>query len=282
MWIYDRPQSGVETPPVLPRLHVTQLSYMPRPLPWLKYPHIHQEEYELSYVLSGHGTLCLPGSTRPLARGSLVLVPPGTAHYYHSSSGEDLEYYALRIHQGCDPETAGQLSALGSCTAQSSCIGALQSLLDAVSGLASQNGGVIDRTIQIIFLAIWELTDQELSRLGEKIDISIPEYANDILCYLQEHLHEKITLADLSQQFNLSASHISRVFSKAYHVSPIQYLIMSRMSRARTYILNERLPPAEIARRLAYGDTYQFVSAFTKFFGCRPEEYYELAKRTEE
>lgn len=283
MWLYDKQQPDLCEIHALPLLHIGQFSYMPHPLSWLKYPHIHQEEYELSYIISGHGVVHLPGQIHSLERGNIVLVPPKTAHFYQSKEGEDLEYYALRIRHLEDvPEATTELDTLGCCIAKSRHMNQLQSLLELISDLARQNGGVIDRTIHILCLAIWEISCQEFKQTGESIEISIPEYTNDILCYLHDNVHRKITLADLAQKFNLSASHISRVFSNAYHISPINYLIMARMARARTYILNEGLSSTEIAKRLAYNDTYQFINAFVKFFGCRPENYYELVKRTEE
>lgn len=102
---------------------------------------------------------------------------------------------------------------------------------------------------------------------------SFPEYANDILTYLQTHIHEKVTMETLSQTFHLSASHISRVFSNAYHTSPINYLIYCRMRTARTYLLRSHMSTSEIAKRLAYHDVYHFIRSFEQFFGVHPDRY---------
>ena len=276
-------QSNEEFYRELPFLPVTQLSHMPRPHRWMNFPHIHSDEYELSLILSGHGSLYLPGTERRLSPGDITLVSPGTAHYFVSAPEEDLEYYVLHVFQDSpDNPSVSRMQALGCRCVRSQYAKNLESLLRNAGELARQNGCIIDRSIQLICLAVWELSMQDLERSDQEILLTAPEYALDILRYLQENIYRKVTLEDLAEHFHLSASHISRVFSRTYHISPINYLIVSRMARARTYILKEQLPPAEIAKRLAYSDTWQFVNAFTKFFGCRPENYYEYARQTEE
>ncbi len=282
MWLYDRNQPDENPLRDPPFFRVSQFSHMPHTLPWLSFPHIHQDEYELGFILSGQGELFLPGCSCPLKRGSITLVPPRTPHYFQAQDGTNLEYYTLRIcFPGDAPSTEAQFHELGCSMADSCRMDAYETILKTVEEFSVRSDGVIDRGIQILCLALWEMVHQELLQEGRHITLSVPEYVNEILCYLQEHLGEKITLSDLALRFNLSASHLSRLFTRAYGISPINYLIASRMWRARTYILKEHLSPAEIARRLAYRTTYQFTNAFVRFFGCRPEEYREQAERLE-
>ena len=283
MWLYGTRQSNQEFYQELPFLPISQLTYMPRPHPWMKCPHIHSDEYELSLILSGHGIIYLPGTRRLLSPEDLTLVSPGTAHYFVSTPGEDLEYYILRFfHDSPENPSISRMQALGCRCARSRYAKNLDSLLRNAGELAQKNGYVIDHSVQLICLSVWELAMKDLEQSGQEISLTEPKYALDILRYLQEHIYQKVTLEDLAGHFHLSPSHISRIFSRTYHISPINYLIMSRMVRARTYILEEQLPPAEIAKRLAYSDTWQFIHAFTKFFGCRPENYYEHVRRQKE
>ena len=282
MWLYGNSQTNKDIYNNLPCLTISQFSYLPRTLHWRKYPHIHREEYEFGFIANGRGFLYLPGTAAPISAGSLTLVPPGVAHYYAAEEGQSLEYYVIRFFHDEKSDAEECIRALGCHVGQTRQTDHLRGLLRTAAELGQQCGRVISRPIHLLCLAVWDLAIRDLEENGQKMPLNAPEYANDILCFLQEHIHEKITLEDLSKRFHLSASHISRVFSKTYHVSPINFLIMSRMGRARTYILEDGLSSLEIAKRLAYGDTYQFITAFTKFFGCRPEEYYDFVKRTEE
>ena len=282
MWLFGNSQTNKEVYNNLPRLTISQFSYLPKTLPWRKYPHIHREEYEFGFIAKGRGFLYLPGTSAAISAGSLTLVPPGVAHYFAAEEGQSLEYYVIRIFHDENIDAEECIRALGCHVGQTRQADLLHGLLCTAAELGQQSGRVISRPIHLLCLAVLDLAIRNLEENGQEIALNAPEYANDILCFLQDHIHEKITLENLSEHFHLSASHVSRVFSKTYHISPINYLIMSRMGRARTYILEDGLSSPEIAKRLAYGDTYQFITAFTKVFGCRPEEYYDFVKRTEE
>jgi mannose-6-phosphate isomerase-like protein (cupin superfamily) len=43
-------------------------------------PHFHKRSTELYYVLDGSGTVVLDGVEHPVAKGSLVHIPPGVVH----------------------------------------------------------------------------------------------------------------------------------------------------------------------------------------------------------
>ena len=276
MWIFDRGQPGNNPYTQEPYQQITQLSYMTRPMPWRPYPHFHEDEFEITMLESGNFTLELPGHTIDLGAGSAVLVPPRIAHAYVHRSGV-LHSHAIRFRdqpQRCGRWrrlTAGDACYLENC-AQSSSAWELAGLIQHV---AAENGGIIDARVQTLAQGIMELMAKEFQTHRTAVPADTPEYANDILIYLQTHIHEKVTMEDLSRIFHLSASHISRVFSRAYHTSPINYLIYRRMQAARLYLLRGELPVAEIAKRLSYHDTYHFPRAFEQFFGCPPERYRE-------
>jgi mannose-6-phosphate isomerase-like protein (cupin superfamily) len=42
--------------------------------------HYHKRSTELYYVLDGSGSVIIDGEERPVARGSLVHIPPGVVH----------------------------------------------------------------------------------------------------------------------------------------------------------------------------------------------------------
>lgn len=109
--------------------------------------------------------------------------------------------------------------------------------------------------------------------MGAPTPTSSPEYAGDILSYLQTHVYEKVTMESLSQRFNLSPAHLSRVFLKTYHTSPIHYFNYCRVHAACGLLSTQRMPIPQIAKKLCYHDTSHFVRTFRHFVGCRPEEY---------
>ena len=282
MWIFNRSDESSNPFRLSPYICITQISYLPCPLPWNPYPHFHDEECECAFTLSGSGWLNLPGCRRELAAGTLSCVPPGVAHFYEPDAAGELEYLTIRFKSYRNGSPLEEFFTRGDAWIGKAAMPELYcQSFHLMETLFRSSGGVIDKKIQTLCVLFLEAMQEDLYTSGQAVAVQTPEYANDILIYLQQNIHRKITLEDLAERFSLSQSHLSRVFLKTYHISPINYLIYSRMRQARLYIIRDGLPPAEIAKRLCYHNTYHFTQAFEKFFHCRPEDYTEYVKKTE-
>ena len=282
MWIFNRADATSNPFRSSPFVCVTQISYIPRPLPWNPYPHFHDDECECTFTLGGAGILNLPGCREELSSGTLCCIPPGIAHYYERDDDGELAHMTIRFRVYGNASPLERLLTDGMVWIVKTGRPALyEQMFRLLETLFRASGGVIDQKIQTLCVLFLEAAQEDLYSLGRIVPTSAPEYANDILIYLQQNISRKVTLENLAEHFSLSQSHLSRVFLKTYHISPINYLIYSRMRAARIYILKDGLPPAEIAKRLAYHNTYHFTKAFEKFFHCRPEEYPEYVKKTE-
>lgn len=276
MWLYE--DSFSDSCPLAspPFVHPTQISHINCILPWNIYPHFHDGEYEIALILQGEGQMMLPGSACDFSAGSITVTPPNMAHFFVFDPSKPVEYITLHLSpQGLErflPPAGEIMQYLDSSYPQR-----YRRLVDNMLEIARENHGKIDARIQTLCSLISEEILAEPAECKKEILTSTPPYAKDLLLYLQRHIHEKLTLHDLAEQFYLSESHLSRIFLQTYHVSPINYLIYSKMRRARTYILQENLSPGEIAHRLAYKTKWQFCHAFKKFYGCLPEDYLAYA-----
>ena len=47
MWLFERTSEERDPHQGSPFYHVTQISYLPVPVPWTVYPHFHEADYEL-------------------------------------------------------------------------------------------------------------------------------------------------------------------------------------------------------------------------------------------
>lgn len=278
MWIFDKNRPDSNPYQTLPFYQITQCSYVPKPLPWTPYPHFHDDEYEVLFIAEGAFLVNLPGCVVPVKAGDVIFIPPSIAHCIKDNIESVCVHYAVRFRRyasdNCrqkESQAEKNVFLVRDCRK----ILMFRQILDMIQKIGQENEGTIDGRIQALTFSLLEIVGQEFHSNGDMIETSAPEYANDIMKYLQNHIHEKITMEDLVRQFNFSASHISRVFSRAYHTSPIRYLIYSRMRTARLYLLKGDLTVPEIGRRLAYHNIYHFSRAFEEFFHCLPEQYRE-------
>jgi len=91
--------------------------------------------------------------------------------------------------------------------------------------------------------------------------------------FLQSNLARKISLIDLAHVVNLSAAHVSRLFSIETGISPSEYLIRLRMGEAQHLLLTSLLSVKEIMAMTGYGNRGHFVTHFKRYFGLTPSEF---------
>jgi YesN/AraC family two-component response regulator len=97
--------------------------------------------------------------------------------------------------------------------------------------------------------------------------------------WIHDHLHEDITLLDLSQRFHYSVSYVSRLFKKEIGTGFQEYLLDCRMQRAKHLLQDPTLRIADIAQQVGYTNPKAFSITFRKACGIPPTEYREMRDR---
>lgn len=119
---------------------------------------------------------------------------------------------------------------------------------------------------QFIYEMLIQLTEQEIKT----------EHADPVkqtLRYIQNHYREQVTLDSLAEQFNYSSRHLSMQFKRKTGYSPIDYLIQTRLAKARTLLVRSDATLGEIAAEVGYSDVYYFSRIFKKHVGISPIQY---------
>ena len=91
--------------------------------------------------------------------------------------------------------------------------------------------------------------------------------------YMNENIHQNLTLEELATYFKYSPSHFSALFRKETGVSPIHYYIRLKIQKACEYIELSDLKLSEIATRLGFEDASYFSRIFTHVMGISPSRY---------
>ena len=90
--------------------------------------------------------------------------------------------------------------------------------------------------------------------------------------YIEENFLQVFKGNILSQQFNYSASYITKVFRDEYNLTPKQYATQLVLQKA-VFLLNENLSINEISQELCFSSPENFSRFFKNFYGCAPSEY---------
>lgn len=91
--------------------------------------------------------------------------------------------------------------------------------------------------------------------------------------FVDDHLHEDLGLPLVAQQFFYNSSYFSILFKQHFGLSFTDYLVKTRMQKARTLLLQTELRVAEVARQVGYKECKYFNKVFKKMFLYSPEEF---------
>ena len=80
------------------------------------------------------------------------------------------------------------------------------------------------------------------------------------------------SIGSLAREAALSEFHFMRCFRQLFGISPHQYLLNSRILKAKG-MLSKNLPVSEVALRSGFADVASFSKAFRKHFGVAPSRF---------
>lgn len=91
--------------------------------------------------------------------------------------------------------------------------------------------------------------------------------------YIQIHLEEEITTADLARASQFSPWHSYRLFKMYTNLTPAEYIRRLRLSQSAMRLKYERCRVTDVAYELGFGSVDGYQRAFFRQFGCNPSEY---------
>nr|WP_026333108.1 AraC family transcriptional regulator [Thioalkalivibrio sp. ALM2T] len=102
-----------------------------------------------------------------------------------------------------------------------------------------------------------------------------PHRSAQVIDYMQAHLDEPISLAELAALCDLSPWHFARAFRDTHGQPPHRYLTRLRLERARELLSTSTRNISEIAATTGY-TPQQLARHFRQAFGMSPGEYRRL------
>ena len=91
--------------------------------------------------------------------------------------------------------------------------------------------------------------------------------------FIEEQLHNDITLTDLAQIVGLRPRHFSSLFRAAFGTTPHQYLIERRLEHGARLLSSSGADVAAIALHVGFSSQSHFATAFRKRYGVSPRRY---------
>lgn len=101
-----------------------------------------------------------------------------------------------------------------------------------------------------------------------------------VAVYVEEHLGEKVTLADMAGASRLSRMHFAALFRRATGMRPHEYLLNQRIRAAQQMLHASGKSIVEIATDVGFQNQSHFTTVFKRFTNCTPSAWRDLLQRS--
>jgi two-component system response regulator YesN len=96
--------------------------------------------------------------------------------------------------------------------------------------------------------------------------------------YVQERLHQNITLKKISDQLHFNCAYLGQKFKRHVNMTFNEYLLQQRMEKAKRLLLETDMKIYEIAHRVGYSEVDWFYKKFKEYTGTSANEFRKKMK----
>ena len=224
--------------------------------------------YELLYFASGECEFVMEDVRCRFYAGDVVFILPGEHHYLDfGSSAAPCESWSLKFGDGAIPEfLITRLSRKDKFYTVTARMKRLLSELDVIADGDDENERGVLAGCKLVELLV-ELSKTPCSDKPLRKNKTIAR----IVEYVDAHLRDPLTLADICGELRLSQSYLSNKLSEYMKVSVIQYVRIKKIVAAhRCIVFGER--PTKVAKDFGFSDYSTFYRAYMKVIGRSPQE----------
>ena len=100
--------------------------------------------------------------------------------------------------------------------------------------------------------------------------------------YIRQHYAEPLSLDSLLAQTPVSKSWFLRLFRQYMGTTPYNFLLSTRITRAKELLVLTDFSVCEIAHQVGFGDESNFSTRFTAMVGQSPQQYRKSAMKPAE
>ena len=241
--------------------------------------HFH-DHFEILLPLTSPGNIFVNDQVYPLERGTLYLIGESTLHRTMANGFHSR--YILHISRKAltelsTPQT--DFTQLMQVNFRRATLNSeeMTELIELFQDLErNKNDGTfgsdIRQTVALLRLLIRVAPTLNAASAGEAIRNKDFLRVAPILDYIRDNLAEPLSLDQIASQFYLSKHYLCRIFKSATGFSVMEYIIYSRVLRARQ-LLQEGVSVQQAGEMSGFSDNSHFIRTFGHLTGVTPGRY---------
>lgn len=240
---------------------------------WEKGRIIH--EYQIIYIREGKGVFETRNAKYDINAGSVIILRKGEWHRYRPLK----EFGWTENYIGFDGELADFFLQKQKVISDIDVVelGEQQVLIDTFYKIFDLVNSENPCFQQIASGLIIKLLGYILSLQNQKsfTGNDVERIIQQVCIHIREHIEEEFNFAKMVQNYDISCSHLRKVFKQYTGKSPHQYYLDMKIIRAKELISNTKMSMKEIAIILGFESIHYFSRLFKSKVGIAPSTFRE-------
>lgn len=227
----------------------------------------------ITHILDGTFTYVKDGKHITARKGDTVILDCYKPHEYYTK--DSLESIWIHISGANSYELFKEIEKNEGNLIKCKDIQHLRKLLFRIfDGLKDDNPPTELSLSLDIYKIFTELLNPQSAR--SKGESSYEDSIQNVKEYISENLNENLTVSSLAEIVNMSSSHFSRIFKHKTGFSPYDYVLISRLNRAKYLLQVTDMTVASIAYEVGFNSESNFIYFFTENEGISPGKFRKL------
>lgn len=263
--------------PLIRNLYIRKIGFFPH----VKYHYVQKEkgcDYGmLIYCTGGKGWYKIEEKTYEIKENQYIVIPPNIPYSFGADDSDPWTIYWIHFKGALTeqfiPKSHAPKNILpGDYSRLQDRLDLFEEIYNSFSMGYTLENMIYASMCLYQFLASFLYLDQYRS-------INLPTHKEYLLLsaravhYMQENIHQNLSLEQIASYFKYSTSHFCTLFQKETGVSPINYFIRLKMQKACQYLEMTNRKINEVAASLGFEEPAYFTKMFTKMIGITPSQY---------
>ncbi len=227
--------------------------------------------FEIYYMKEGTCSTFIDNKVFEVVKGDIILIPSGVVH---KTNYGDAPHTRLLINCSDDyipTSVTPHIPHLIYLYRNPDALAEIDATFDKIEAEWNSPDEFSEELIRSYVFSLFFTMARRSNRFSQKSDGSI--LVEDCVKYIQKNFMHHISLSETAKSQSVSAEHLSRMFKKETGFGFKEYVILVRLQRAETMLINENGKTiSEIAYACGFNDSNYFSDKFKKTFGIPPTE----------
>lgn len=260
---------------VFPNLDQAKLPYMTPAVGINKEqcPIVREDGYavpQLIFCVEGKGVLETEGKTFDLTEGEIFFLPENREHRYYGKGRWVTSWIHLAgVSMKQTLDCLGLKDAVivsGSDTSR--CERVLRQILTELKNDRIHGMERCSIHLYELLMEFYMLQHEQLKSPGKGMQRLLP-----VLDYIDEHITEQMTLAELADVMKITPQHLCRNFKDALSMRPFEYIVRRRIQISKRYLADRSMKISVVGQMVGMRDVSYYCYNFKKLEGITPNEF---------